>query len=241
MNSVVIQSVIHHSDAIKSFIIEKPFSIEPGQFVMLWIPGEEEKPFSISKIGSDFLEISVQTVGEFTKKINSLNEGDRISIRGPYGNSFEVAQNERALLVGGDMCKTQVRGLAHYMLENKIEFKALFGGRFKEQLIFVEDTYSGKVTYVTNDGSYGKAGMISDHFVSLINEFKPTAIYCCGPEGMMQYVANVADEFNIKSFFALEKVMKCGVGVCGSCCLHDGRRICKEGPIFNSSALKELL
>ena len=99
MQTFRITDIVAHHDGLKSFYVERPFTIKPGQFVTVWLPGIDEKPFSVSDMTADHLEITVKAVGPFTKELMNRRKGEYIGLRGPFGKGFALKDN--TLLVGG--------------------------------------------------------------------------------------------------------------------------------------------
>lgn len=243
---VRILKVKEENSKTKTFTLDKKISSAfPGQFAMVWIPNVGEKPFSFSKIEGN-VEFTVKEVGRFTKKFCSLKEGDLIGIRGPYGNShFSIKGKNVCVVVGGI-------GIAPLMpiiesKEGKKKFKTsftvLFGAKNKNDVLFIERINKIKncqFVLTTEDGSLGKEGLCVDFLKRIIEKKKIDQILTCGPEMMMKKVADIALKKKIPCQLSLERYMKCGIGICGTCCLDPkGLRVCKEGPIFTAHELKD--
>jgi dihydroorotate dehydrogenase electron transfer subunit len=101
--AVVIKKVITENNRVKTFIVDTDMQGKPGQFVMVWIPGYDEKPFGIIRHDQEGFMISVAAVGESTKALHLMGPGDMLGIRGPYGSSFTLPENGNtiALIAGG--------------------------------------------------------------------------------------------------------------------------------------------
>ena len=118
------------------------------------------------------------------------------------------------------------------------------GSRTKEEVFFEKvDTVINiprdvtvKVIPVTEDGSYGAKGYVTDVLEKLLEENKYDAIYTCGPELMMYKVVKLANEKGIFVQASLERMMKCGVGICGSCCVNEDL-VCRDGTVFDGQHL----
>lgn len=207
----------------------------PGQFVMVWIPGIDEVPMSLSKIGKT-KSITVKGIGEASKAIHEMKVGDHVRLRGPYGNGFSLDEYENILIVAGGV------GAAALMPAIRdTGCDTIIGARSADEIILDEAAkrYSKNVWISTDDGSRGFHG----NAVQLAKEKMLTKKYDlvigCGPEIMLFFLHKACKEKEIECQLSLERHMKCGVGVCG-CCVMDGLRVCKDGPVFNSKQLDGL-
>ena len=225
---VKIEKIIEHSENLKSFVLDINFSSKPGQFVMVWIPGLDEKPFSLS--GKNM--ITVKKVGPFTEKLFEIKEG-YLDIRGPYGNNFPELEGKNIAIGGG--C-----GIApiYYLFSEKLAENCILAGKTKLELLFLEEMKkTSDIITVTDDGSCGNKGIATD-----IDIPKSDNYFICGPEIMMKAVAEklVNDGVNPSNIYlSMERYMKCAVGLCGSCSLS-GYMICSDGPIFSYDKIKDL-
>ena len=94
---------------------------------------------------------------------------------------------------------------------------------------------------MTDDGSFGTKGFCTDCVEGMIAKERIDRVFCCGPEIMMKNVLSICNSKGVPGEFSLERYMKCGFGVCGSCCLDGtGWRVCKDGPVFTSDQLKKV-
>ena len=243
---VKIESIIEHSPEIRSIQVRNQKiarAYRPGMFIMLWIPNVDFFPMSISKIEGNMLEITVERVGEGTRKLFELKKGDSIGIRGPYGNSFNYEDANSILIVGGGMGIVGLTSLIGPLKKNKKNVFLTIGAKDKTSLIFHEQLIDliPNAMCSSEDGSIGKKCLVTDTIEDILNKEKIDLIITCGPEPMMKRVFDIAESYNIEVQASLERKMKCGVGLCGSCCIGDDSNIsvCKEGPIFNSKQLKE--
>jgi dihydroorotate dehydrogenase electron transfer subunit len=242
---VKIESIRDHSLEIKSFTIRNSRiadAYKPGMFVILWLPDNDFLPMSISGKKEDLLEITVKKVGEGTSRLFEMNEGDSIGIRGPFGNSFKYEDLENILVVGGGMGIAALTTLVEKLTKNKTNLQVAIGAKDEDSLIFAERLLGliPNTMCTTEDGSIGKKCLITDPVEELINNESFDMIFTCGPEIMMKKVLELAETKKIKIQASLERKMKCGIGLCGSCCLGENNYItvCKDGPVFNSEQLK---
>lgn len=222
------EEVEEHSPYYTTVNFEETFEGEPGQFAMVQIPGKGEKPMSLSSRNS----ITVEEVGEFTGALSQLQEEDTVYVREPLGQGFD--QGEYLAVAGG----CGIAPLA-YLAEEDMTGKILYGARDKEHLIL--DKFQKDVEYATDDGSYGHEGFVTELITEeLVKEFEKFAV--CGPEIMMKNTAEELEERGAEAdniYLSLERYMKCGVGLCGSCeC--SGKMVCVDGPVFPYDEVKEM-
>ncbi len=205
----------------------------PGQFLMVWMPGIGERPMSI---GNGYpLTISVANVGKVSAAITSLKPGDMISYRGPFGKPFAVPKDaKRVLLVGGGYGVVPLYFLAKRAKENRVEVVAVLGARTAKDIIYEMQLFAvcNEVFVTTDDGSRGKKGTVMAEARWLIESKGFDCVYACGPEMMMKAVAQLCREHSLPCQVSLERYMKCGMGVCGSCVVN-GKTVCRDGPVFS--------
>lgn len=224
---------------VKTIFFNCSSSARPGQFFMIWIPGIDEIPMSVSYINNDIKGITFKRVGDATSALFKLKKGDKIGIRGPYGNYFKI-NGKNIIFVGGGTGIAAIAPAVEEAINKKINCKVIIGAKSKEELFFekrLKDT--GAELYIaTDDGSKGFKGYASDLAIELINRNKFDQILTCGPELMMKKIFNNRRDTPFQA--SLERYMKCGIGLCGQCCIGEGLRVCKEGPVFDDNVLKSV-
>lgn len=241
---VTIEKVTVESPTVKSFtftdhLCEIAF---PGQFIMVWIPDIDEIPMSIThEIGSQKSKIWVKLTGMATEKMHELNIGDVIGIRGPYGNNFSTSPNEQILVIAGG---TGIVPLLDILMNLDHDRLYLFYGAKNKSAFLLLDEIEKRIKnlyLVTEEGDLGEKGFLSHiveaHLTTDLSEKKFNTIFCCGPEIMLQNIFQISEKLHIPIQASLESIMKCGVGICGSC-ERDGYRICVDGPVFHSQDLR---
>lgn len=202
----------------------------PGQFVMVWIPGIGEIPMSLSLTG-ETKAITVKAYGPTSTALKDMNEGDTLYFRGPYGNSFTITGGD-ILLVGGGSGMASLRPLV------REDAHGVVSARTAEELLFVESFRTDRVHTVTDDGTSGIRGMPVDQLKQMdLDAFN--MIYVCGPELMLKSVMDHLQERNVRAEFSLERIMKCGIGICDSCSI-DGYQLCRDGPVFSLDKLASM-
>ena len=241
MQTFPVKRIIEHGPGVKSFYFERIMDALPGQFVNVWLPGVDEKPYSVSALGPDWLEISVKAYGPFSQAMMRLQVDQRVGLRGPFGHGFSF--HDRALLIGGGIGIAPLRLLAHELSNRNLRFVSLLGAATDYELIFLEDFehQSRKCFVTTDDGTRGQKGLVTDDLLKIVEQEKIEFIYAAGPEIMFVKIKELIDPLGIPYEFCLERYMKCGIGICGQCVLDDsGVRVCVEGPVLNQDDLKEV-
>jgi len=254
--TVQIKRIINECNGVKTFIFKNSTEStpKPGQFVMIWVPGVDEIPMSISACDeTGNLSITVKNVGECTRALHELTINEYIGVRGPLGNYFKTPSNEvkHIFLVGGGIGMAPLRFLAYHLSSSGINFKIVQGAKVESDLLYINEFYNytqenSEFHFCTDDGSYGEEGLATDLFEKIIKnytteDFKKTIVYSCGPEIMMLKLFQLCQKYNIEFYASLERIMRCGSGLCGLCALDPlGLLVCKDGPIFNSRELKEI-
>jgi dihydroorotate dehydrogenase electron transfer subunit len=205
----------------------------PGQFLMVWVPGVGERPMSIGN--SSPLTISVANVGKVSGELHKLEEGGLVSFRGPLGRPFTIPEGaKRMLVIGGGYGVVPMYFLAKVARENGIGPLAIIGARGAKDIVWEKRLFAvcREVFITTDDGSRGRKGTVMAEAAWLIEGETVDCVYACGPERMMEAVAKLCAQHKIPCQVSLERHMKCGVGVCGSCAI-DGKLCCTDGPVFD--------
>lgn len=227
---VRIKKIVEENPNVKTFFLDTEITAEPGQFMMLWIPELDEKPFAFSYMG-DRKAVTVEKKGEFTSRLFEMDAGDRLGIRGPYGNGFPVEKN--ACVVAGGLGTAPLSPLIEKLDGPEI----IIGAKCCSGLLF-EDRFEG-TRICTDDGSAGFEGFTTQMLEKVLKEKSFDVIYTCGPEIMMKKVFDICEREEIQCYASLERWMKCGFGVCGQCEIN-GYMVCKDGPVFGSEDLRKM-
>lgn len=233
MQVVEIKEIRKETRRIKTFILDLDVNAIPGQFVMVWIPDVNEKPMSISFARGD-LGITVLEVGEFTRKLHNMKEGEKIGIRGPMGRGYKV-YGKKLVIVGGGVGMAPVTPLGEEALREGREVTVIAGALTKSELLFAQrlKEAGARVLVATDDGTQGHKGYTTEVLAELLEKESFDQAFTCGPEIMMYKVLNLCREKKIPTQLSMERYFKCGIGICGQCVLDGtGLRVCKEGPVF---------
>jgi len=246
--STLVEKVIQENRRDRTILFSRDvFSREPkpGQFAMVWIPGVDEIPMSVSYCGEDLAGLTVRPVGPATEALAALKRGDLIGIRGPFGNGF-VATAQVPLIVGGGIGMAPLRLLVHEFANMGVESDVVIAARKSDELLFAEELQSlarsgVRVHVATDDGSMGVKGLAIDVVQELLTTHHFDMIYTCGPEKMMVSLWQLAMNKGIDIAASLERYMKCGCGLCGSCALDPtGDLVCIQGPVFTGEQLSRI-
>jgi dihydroorotate dehydrogenase electron transfer subunit len=240
-----ILSVKTESPTVKTFTFKDKVCAraKPGQFLMLWIPGVDEIPLSILDANEDgAVSVAVKKVGEATQALHNKKTGETIGIRGPFGNSFTLKRG-RILMVGGGTGTAPLLFLAKKLASKATKLVFVIGAKTKEELLFIdkleEVRSEGNLVATTEDGSYGIKCLATTPLESLLAKEKFDMIYTCGPEQMMRKVLDLAEKHGITLEASLERLMRCAIGLCGSCVVGK-YRVCRDGPVFTAQQLREV-
>ena len=234
------------SPTVKTFTFQDKLcaKAQPGQFLMLWIPGVDEIPLSVLDADPEkaVVSVAVKRVGEATKALHDMKAGDVIGVRGPFGNSFTLKAG-RILMVGGGVGIAPLSFLAKKLASKASKITVIIGAKTKSELIFMEELKrlcgEENVLATTEDGSYGVKGLASNHAEMVMAKENFDIVYTCGPEPMTRKIFDIAEEKGVWAEASLERLMRCAVGICGSCTLG-GYRVCRDGPVFNINQLKRV-
>lgn len=234
-------------------------SCMPGQFVQLWLPGIGEAPISVcSGKVDDKIQLCVRRVGRVTNALFQLRKGDRVGLRGPYGNGFPVEQlkGRNVILIAGGLGVAPLRSVWQYLLKHRGAYGRIiliYGARKEVDLLFAEELEALKcrgdielevAAEETEKHDHCELpifrGLITKpiHKVTIDDSFDAVI---CGPPGMYKYVIAELHDKGLTAphiWVSLERHMKCGIGKCGHCFIG-GRFTCMKGPVFNLQDLCE--
>jgi dihydroorotate dehydrogenase electron transfer subunit len=237
-----IKRIVKETPTVKTFIFDWKVEDEvPGQFMMVW-NFKDEKPMSISIIDSvkDEIGISVRIVGKFTEALHSMRVGDKLGLRGPYGHGFQM-KGSKILAVGGGIGMAPILAYTEEACRRGMKVDVVSAAATADELVFTEriEKSGAQLLTCTDDGSQGFCGFGTDLAEKALLKDDYDMVVTCGPEVMMKKVFQLVDKFKVPAQFSLERYMKCGVGICGQCCVDDvGWRVCAEGPVFGTDEVR---
>jgi sulfhydrogenase subunit gamma (sulfur reductase) len=235
------------------------FHFLPGQFLELSVFGYGEAPFCIasSPTRPDTLETTVRRTGQLTDALHRLGSGEEVGVRGPFGNGFDVeaARGRDLLFVAGGIGLPPLRSLIWNVLDERARFgkvTILYGARTPTDLVYKQELKEwGKrsdvelhFTVDLADASWtGNVGVVSTLFRHISLKPESTVAYVCGPPIMIRFVVQdlLALGFKAEAVIStLERMMQCGIGKCNHCAIGH-RYVCRDGPVFNYSQIRELV
>ncbi|HHT9141330.1 MAG TPA: FAD/NAD(P)-binding protein, partial [Candidatus Tripitaka californicus] len=218
----------------------RPFSFEPGQFILLSVLGVGESPVTLasSPLKKDGVEVCVRRVGSLTNALHRLQEGATIGLRGPFGKGFpiEALKGKDLLFVAGGIGMIPLRSLIHYILERRKDFgqlSILYGAKTPKEFLFADELMAwgqkGDVRLMLTvdkpDETWGgNVGVITRLIPPLELRPKETYAIIVGPPVMYKFVLmelyqKALPESQI--LMSLERRMRCGVGKCGHCQINN--------------------
>ncbi len=216
------------SPTVSTLYFQWNADVKPGQFVMVWAPGTGEIPMSLSHIGRE-KAFTIKNYGPSSDKLIKLELGQKIFFRGPYGRPFSTVKGKTLLIGGGS-------GMASlHPLISRNAF-GLIAARTREEILFMDEFEDGKVRVTTDDGSFGVKGNVLAGLKDL-DIYSFDMIYACGPEIMLYNLYKHLKDKKVDAELSLERLMKCGVGVCDSCSIN-GFQLCRDGPTFTMEQLR---
>jgi NAD(P)H-flavin reductase len=237
--------------------LDKNFRIKSGQFIMCTIFGAGE--FAVSLPPSpenDRFHLTVRKVGLVTNALHELKAGDKVGIRGPFGNGFpfEEIKGKNIIYVAGGIGLIPLRSSIVHVLQHKKEFGrvlVLHGARTPDDLMYKENlkewqSFPGFETYITVDvgapGWTGEVGFVHTLFDKANLPVENTVAFVCGPPVMFNTVIGELIKRGLRDdciISTLERHMKCGVGKCQHCAI--GRTlVCTDGPVYTYRQIKTL-
>lgn len=226
--------------------IEAPLvasSAEPGQFIILRVDEEGERiPLTIADFDREKGSVTIifQVVGATTEKLNHKNEGETIQdFAGPLGRPTETEGLKKVAVVGGGVGCAIAYPVAKKLFESGCEVHSIVGFRNKD-LVILEDEFranSSKFVLMSDDGSCGEKGLVTDALRKLIESGeKYDRVITIGPLIMMKFVCGLTKEFGIPTVASMNPIMIDGTGMCGGCRLTVGGKTkfaCVDGPEFD--------
>lgn len=216
----------------------------PGQFVIIMSQEDSERiPLTIYDYDLDngILNLIYQVVGASTKEL-SENKEEIFALTGPLGNPNEICKNpdnyqtKRIVYVAGGVGIAPVYPQVKYLKEKGFNIDVIYGARNKDLLIIKEkiEKVADRVYYVTDDGTYGEKGFVTDVLKKHINEYD--ICVAIGPVIMMKNISELTRKYNLKTIVSMNPIMVDGTGMCGACrCEVEGKPkfACIDGPEFD--------
>ena len=260
----IITDIRQETPDVKTFRVNAPeggklFEHMPGQCAMVCVPGVGEAMFSItsSPTNKEYQEFSIKKCGVLTDCLHSLEVGDQITVRGPYGNNFPVdteLKGKNLLFVAGGIGLAPLRSVINYVIDNRADYGTvdiLYGSRSADDLVQLKEIQEvwckteGVNVHLTIDreqeGWDGHVGFVPAYLKELELSNDKTVLVC-GPPIMIKFVLQGLKELGFENeqiYTTFEPRMKCGIGKCGRCNIGS-KYVCKDGPVFRYDQVEEL-
>jgi dihydroorotate dehydrogenase electron transfer subunit len=227
---------------VRDAVVETPSTVtlrfpyapaaEPGQFVMVWVPGDDELPMSLSYTEGEDKGVTIKAMGDTSRRILGIGVGSRLGIRGPYGNRFDL-RAKQVLVVGGGSGTAVLAPAAEKAAGLGARVVVALGATTARELLFADRLRAAglRVEVATDDGSEGRRGFVTGLAGDLLAAEPFDALWTCGPEIMMVKLAPLAAARGVPMFCSVERHMKCSLGMCDACALGP-YHVCVDGPVF---------
>ena len=260
----VVTDIREETPDVKTFRVVAPgggklFEHKPGQCAMLSVPGVSEAMISItsSPTNKDYMEFSVKKCGCLTEWLHSMEVGQMITVRGPYGRPFPVDDEllgKDLLFIAGGIGLAPLRSVINYVRDNRDKYgrvDIVYGARSMNDLVdyreIVEEWTNTEDFFVhltidrEQEGWDGHVGFVPN-YVKELNPDLDKTVLVCGPPIMIKFTVQGLKELGFartQVYTTMELRMKCGVGKCGRCNIGS-KYVCKDGPVFRFDELDEL-
>lgn len=243
-----IVEVIKHTDIEYTFRMSYEGDVKPGQFFEVSMPKYGEAPISVSGIGDGTVDLTIRRVGKVTNEIFEQYVGDKLFLRGPYGNGFDINlyKEKEIVIIAGGTGVSPVRGVIDYFADHEEERKGLTliaGFKSVSDILFKNDfiKWKNKMKLILTldngeESEEHKIGLVTKYIPDLqLSDIKTAVAVVIGPPAMMRFsveglLAKGFLEENI--WISQERKMCCGLGKCGHCKIGN-KYVCLDGPVFN--------
>ncbi|OGL44019.1 MAG: hypothetical protein A2W05_07380 [Candidatus Schekmanbacteria bacterium RBG_16_38_10] len=249
-----IESFKEEAENIRTFVFSLPikncFDFKPGQFIMLSVFGYGEAAFAPSSfpVKDGRIKITVAKVGKLTTQLFSMKTGDKLGIRGPFGNCFDInaVKKRNIIAIAGGMGMGALKPLIEALILKRKSFGKIdifFGARTRQDMPFKDDVnlwserknVRVETTVDFPDANWkGKKGVVGLLLDDLKIDSLNTSAFVCGPDAMLDSIFSCLIRKGMRKkdiITSLERQMKCGIGFCGHCRIDD-KYVCTDGPVF---------
>jgi 2-polyprenylphenol hydroxylase and related flavodoxin oxidoreductases len=260
---VEVVNIIDETPDVKTFYVRKPeggvpFNVRPGQLAMVSVLPTGEGMFSVSwQEENDHLEFAIRRVGLMTDELHTVEIGQKLGVRGPYGNGFPVEEckGQDMLFIAGGIGLAPLRSFIKYCFKHREDYgkiTILYGCRSYADLCFKDEIFEtwpqmkDTEVYITIDreeaGWEGHVGFVPAYLEEINPSPKGRVAVICGPPIMIKLGLKSLEKMGYTDqqvISTLEMRMKCGIGKCGRCNVGS-EFICLDGPVFTLEQLKKL-
>lgn len=238
------------------FLNKNDFAFHCGQCAMLSVFGKGESMISISSppLIKDYLQFSILKMGRVTSALHEMEVGDKIGIRGPYGNGFPIEdwKGKNLIFIGGGIGLAPIWSVLQTALGKKQEYgelKLIYGARTSKDLVFKEELKELKkkmIVHLSIDVEEPEweefIGFVPQNVTDKKPSPKNAITITCGPPIMIKFVIQALKDLEFEDaqiYTTVENKMKCGIGKCGRCNIGM-HYVCKDGPVYSWAELKKL-
>ena len=247
--------VIKHTEIEYTFRMSFKGDVKPGQFFEVSIPKFGEAPISVSGIGEGYVDLTIRKVGKVTDEIFTKYKGDKLFLRGPYGNGFNIEnyRGKEVVIVAGGTGLSPVKGIVDHFAYNPGDGKkvtVISGFKSPKDVLFKDDMkrWNESLNFIltvdsAEEGYKGNVGLVTEYVPKLdFDDMNTAQVIVVGPPMMMKFTVQAFLNIGMKEeniWISHERKMCCGLGKCGHCRVGD-TYICLDGPVFNYSEGKLL-
>ncbi|MDE5633446.1 MAG: sulfide/dihydroorotate dehydrogenase-like FAD/NAD-binding protein [Muribaculaceae bacterium] len=236
----------HFSEKVVQLVVEAPMiarARKPGHFVIVICNGKGERiPLTISDADAErgTVTLVVQAVGDSTREICAKEPGEYLhDVVGPLGKATHIERFGTVVCCGGGVGVAPLLPIIKAMKEAGNRVISVLAARTRDLIILEEQVreHSDEVIVMTDDGSYGSKGLVTEGVESVINREKVDMAVAIGPAVMMKFVSKLTEKYNVPTIASLNTIMVDGTGMCGACRVTVGgktRFVCVDGPEFDA-------
>lgn len=251
-----IKEVVKHTDIEYTFRMSYIGDVKPGQFFEVSLPKYGEVPISVSGIGNEYIDLTIRRVGKVTNEIFEKYIGDKLFLRGPYGNGFNVDdyKGKELVVIAGGTGLSPVKGIVDYFSTHRDEVKGMTlvaGFKSPKDILFLEDfgAWKQKMEVIltvdcADSDSVCQIGLVTEYIPKLkIANIKEAVAVVVGPPMMMKFTTKGLLDFGFLEeniWISHERKMCCGIGKCGHCKVDD-TYVCLDGPVFKLTKGNKLI
>lgn len=244
MNKIIAKE--HFSEKVVKLVVEAPLiakSRRAGHFVIVRVGEKGERiPLTIAEadIEKGTITLVIQAIGKSSSKLCALNPGDYITdVVGPLGQATHVEKLGTVVCCGGGVGVAPLLPIVEAFKKAGNRVITVLAARTKELVILEEQMkkYSDEVIVMTDDGSYGRKGLVTQGVEGIINKEKVDLCVTIGPAVMMKFVSLLTQKYNVPTMASLNTIMVDGTGMCGACRITVGGKtkfVCIDGPEFDA-------
>ncbi|MCX5780976.1 MAG: FAD/NAD(P)-binding protein [Firmicutes bacterium] len=259
---VEVFEIVNETPDVKSFYVKSeagvPFNVMPGQLAMVSLLPVGEGMFSVSwQEENEYLQFAIKRVGLMTDELHTIDVGQKIGVRGPYGNGFPVEEckGKDMLFIAGGIGLAPLRSFIKYCFKHREDYgkiQIVYGSRSYNDLCFKDELFNlwpqekDTEVFVTIDNPEaawdGHVGFVPSYLEELNPNPAGQIAVTCGPPIMIKFVLQALEKMGYQDqqvITTLEMRMKCGIGKCGRCNIGS-EYICLDGPVFNLAQLRHL-